>query len=155
MPNHCDQQVHIHGPRALVLEIYHRLNNAEPRFCDVIKPMPFEIYAEPSADSCPSWYNWSVENWGTKWDVADVQITDPIKIEDDKAYFTFNCWTAWGPPIPIWEKLHSLGVSVDADYQDEGDMFEGTWLNGSGKTWQPEYEEDENGDVVKILREDA
>ena len=95
MPNHCDQQVHIHGPRALVLEIYHRLNNSEPRFCDVIKPMPFEIYAEPSADS------------------------------------------------------------VDADYQDEGDMFEGTWLNGSGKTWQPEYEEDENGDVVKILREDA
>ena len=74
MPNHCDQQVHIHGP---------------------------------------------------------------------VAHFTFNCWTAWSPPIPVWEKLHSMGVSVDADYQDEGGMFEGTWLNGTGESWEPEYEQED------------
>ena len=32
MPNHCDQQVHIHGPVALVKEIYQHLTAAGAKF---------------------------------------------------------------------------------------------------------------------------
>ena len=153
MPNHCDQQVHIHGPVALVKEIYQHLTAAEPIFCEFIVPMPDNIFRGNLGDEerkkcleegIPNWYDWCLKNWDTKWDVADVQITDPIKIEfGGKAHFTFNCWTAWSPPIPVWAKLHSMGVSVDADYQDEGGMFEGTWLNGTGESWEPEYEQED------------
>jgi hypothetical protein len=36
-----------------------------------------------------------------------------------------------------------MGISVDADYQDEGMNFEGTYLNGEEKMWEPEIEEEE------------
>jgi hypothetical protein len=38
------------------------------------------------------WYNWSVENWSTKWDAAYTHFA----ITDDEAVVTFN--TAWSPP---------------------------------------------------------
>ena len=40
------------------------------------------------------WYNWSVENWGTKWDVSDCEIIDQ---SDYDVNYTFS--TAWSPPI--------------------------------------------------------
>lgn len=147
MPNHCYQQVYIYGDSGLVRLIYEGLtgngynpNNCghalNPQFCQLIIPMPFEMNVAPNAkfgsyDVAAS-YDWRVNNWGTKWDVCDVDITDKIKFdhEKDKAWFTFNCWTAWGPPIPVWQKLVSLGIHVDADYQDEGGMFEGEFVNG-------------------------
>jgi hypothetical protein len=36
-----------------------------------------------------------------------------------------------------------MGVEVQADYQDEGGMFEGEYLNGEDNTWEPEIEEEE------------
>ena len=46
----------------------------------------------------------------------------------------------------VWKRVSpigTMGVSVDADYQDEGGMFEGTWLNGTGESWEPEHEEED------------
>ena len=151
MPNHCYQQVEICGPRFLVRELYgHLTGKADPEFCQVIKPMPFEQWLAPKTKwqgyEVEGWYDWRVKNWGTKWDVVDVQITNPLTIHDDEdadpanmnASFSFNCWTAWAPPIPVWDKLVEMGLSGDADYQDEGMMFEGQYLNGEDRCWEPE-----------------
>ena len=151
MPNHCDQQVYIHGPQPLVDRIHQHLTCKRPEFCQVIVPMPFEHWGASEVvstgkglTSIPVWYDWRVDNWGTKWDVCDIEITSDIEFskDPDTAWFTFNCWTAWGPPIPVWQKLHDMGVSVDADYQDEGDMFMGQWLNGEDTCWVPEFKEE-------------
>jgi len=126
-----------------------------PQFCQLVCPMPFEQWLAPRTQwqgfDVEGWYDWRVENWGTKWDVAEVEITQPLTLHDDEdvdpasmnASFSFNCWTAWGPPIPVWDKLHSMGISVDADYQDEGGLFEGQYLNGVDESWTPEFEEEE------------
>lgn len=156
MPNHCYQQVHIYGPRAVVQDLYEHLNKAEPQFCQLIKPMPFEQWLAPrtrlqNGFEVAGWYDWRFENWGTKWDVVDVQFTNPLIVHDDEdvdvynrnASFSFNCWTAWAPPIPVWDVLVKMGLSVDADYQDEGMMFEGTYLNGEDKCWEPDLDEEE------------
>ena len=164
MPNHCDQQVHIYGPRFLVKELYDHLTKAEPQFCQIIKPMPFEQWLAPKTRSqngyeIAGWYDWRLNNWNTKWDVCDVQITQPLTLHDDEpdtddpcsllgattvnASFSFNCWTAWSPPVPVWDALVGMGISVDADYQDEGMMFEGTYLNGEDKCWEPELIDEE------------
>jgi hypothetical protein len=155
MPNHCYQGVHIHGPRFLVKELYDHLTKADPEFCQVVKPMPFEQWLAPKTQwqgfEVEGWYDWRVKNWGTKWDVVDVEITQPLTVHDDedvepfsmKASFSFSCWTAWAPPIPVWDKLYEMGISVDADYQDEGGLFEGEYLNGDDKCWEPEIEEEE------------
>jgi hypothetical protein len=131
------------------------LINETPQFCQLIKPMPFEQWLAPKAKwngyEVSGWYDWRLENWGTKWDVMEVAITQPLTLHDDEdaapesmnASFTFNCWTAWSPPIPVWDALVNMGISVDADYQDEMGNFEGTYLNGSNKTWEPEIEEED------------
>ena len=153
MPNHCYQQVEIYGPRFLVKELYDHLTKADPEFCQVVVPMPFEQWVAPktvlSGYAVEGWYEWRVTNWGTKWDVVDVEITNPLTLHDDEdeipssmnASFSFNCWTAWSPPIPVWDKLVEMGISVDADYHDEGMMFEGRYVNGEDKCWEPEIEE--------------
>ena len=151
MPNHCYQQVHIHGPRFLVKELYDAVSDkGNPQFCQLINPMPFEQWLSPKTKwgeyEVEGWYDWRLSNWGTKWDIVDVQITQPLTLHDDEdvlpesmnASFSFNCWTAWSPPIPVWDKLVEMGIHVDADYQDEGMNFEGTYLNGEDKCWGPD-----------------
>jgi hypothetical protein len=139
MPNHCYQSVYIKGPSALVRELYHNLEAG--RFCDAVLPVPFAESAGMDG------YDWRVEHWGTKWDVADVEIIDALEVSDEEgpeevAWFSFRCWTAWSPPVPVWDALQSHGIDVEADYQDEGMMFEGAYQYGKNESWVPEYEEE-------------
>ena len=147
MPNHCDQQVHLSGPHNLLLAIWEELTSNNPQLLQLIKPMPFEVYKDPQDTLTPSWYDWRVDNWGTKWDAADIDGVESSSdklpktitgIEEKNSWVSYNCWTAWGPPIPVWQAMHDLGIEVDADYQDEGGMFEGTWVNGVDDSWSPE-----------------
>ena len=138
MPNHCDQSVYIHGPLDMVRELYWALELKEPRFCDVILPIPFGKIMGMTG------YDWRVDNWGTKWEVQDVEIDDGGLEHSDEEYpipvswFSFKCWTAWAPPIPVWDKLHAMGIEVQADYTDEGGMFEGEYSHGEDSSWIPE-----------------
>ena len=42
------------------------------------------------------WYDWCIENWGTKWNACDCMWTADGGIE-------FN--TAWAPPSPVIQKI--------------------------------------------------
>jgi len=164
MPNHCEQQVTITGPRALISQIEDNLKCKEARFCDLIAPMPFEIWVgedvkitKPVNTTLPSWYEWRNENWGTKWDVCEVEMGDLRLIGDGTTKeIEFQCWTAWAPPIPVWDRLVDLGCKVEADYQDEGGMFEGTYRDGLDECWVPAdvYEEDEVMNLDKDVYEE-
>lgn len=41
-----------------------------------------------------NWYDWSIANWGTKWNLSDVTVHK----EDNELHYHFD--TAWSPPIP-------------------------------------------------------
>ena len=138
MPNHCYQTVYIKGPRAMVQELYFNLYGEEPRFCDVVVPMPLHEAGNS--------YEWCNANWETKWDVKDVEIMEELLMSDEEgpeqiAWFAFKCWTAWSPPIPVWDQLHALGIDVESDYEDEGGMFAGEYQYGEGDCWVPEAED--------------
>jgi len=156
MPNHCHQQVRIEGPNFLVRKLWDGLSGKDPQFCQLVVPMPFEQWISPKVKwrgfDVEGWYDWRCNNWGTKWDVVNVEIdeeftrekgADDIFDENAKSWFEFRCWTAWGPPVPVWDKLRELGVRVHATYQDEGGMFEGEYINGVDRSWEPEFEEEE------------
>jgi len=157
MPNHCYQQVTITGPRALISQIEDNLKCEESRFCDLIAPMPFDMWIAPDQGNVGAWYEWRNENWGTKWDVCAVEMGDLRLIGDGTTKeIEFQCWTAWAPPIPVWDRLVDLGCEVEADYQDEGGMFEGTYRDGLDECWVPAdvYEEDEVMNLDKDVYEE-
>ena len=47
-----------------------------------------------------NWYDWRVNNWGTKWNSYSCEIQEQ---EDDYVVYTFD--TAWGPPTGVIEAL--------------------------------------------------
>jgi hypothetical protein len=112
--------------------------------------MPLKTYLMPEIDETekygfeaktPAWYYWRLGFWGTKWDVCEVEMIHDLDKHENEAWFTFKCWTAWGPPIPIWKKLHNMGIKVRAYYEDEGMDFQGSFIDGVDKAWRPHIDE--------------
>lgn len=79
------------------------VNNVVDNFCQGIKN--YIKYGSAS------WYNWSIENWGTKWNSYSNEI------RDNKILFQ----TAWSCPLKIFIKLHELYPDLDFEfwYSDE------------------------------------
>ena len=62
---------------------------------------PFKRLVFKSTDRTDDrWYDWRVQNWDTKWDAYDVEVTD-----DDPEQFEVEFNTAWAPPEAICHKL--------------------------------------------------
>ena len=58
-----------------------------------------------------TWYDWAIENWGTKWEATGIGC--------DKNTIIFD--TAWSTPEPIFEKLSELlpDEYIEVKYADE------------------------------------
>lgn len=69
-------------------------------------------------------YDWSVENWGTKWDATVYDF----KMEPEHLYISFD--TAWSPPIQFYNQILALGFEVEAFYYEPGMEFAGYYLDG-------------------------
>ena len=148
MPNHCYQSVYLAGDPKEIDRLYEAVK--EQKFLNAVIPEPSNMFhgalGEDERKMCeaqgrPNWYDWRNDNWFTKWDICAAEICDEPTFEQDVKFFSFRCWTAWAPPIPVWEKLHEMGIEVNADYEDEGAMFEGEFENGQDSCWRP-VEED-------------
>ena len=63
------------------------------------------------------WYDWRVQNWDTKWDAYDVEVTDD---DPDCLEVQFN--TAWSPPEAICSALREQypDVSISWFYDEPG-----------------------------------
>lgn len=65
-----------------------------------------KIYADNIQKyGCTTWYDWCVNNWGTKWNACNTYINeceDCIEFE-----------TAWSAPIPIYQKMAEIHPDLD------------------------------------------
>jgi hypothetical protein len=89
------------------------------------KPMP------ESVDPESAWWDWRVQNWGTKWEIA----SDDGQIQRSPRSLRLGFDTAWSPPTGIYDKLVELGYGVDAFYFEGGCGFCGRYLDGSEETY--------------------
>ena len=71
-----------------------------------------------------NWYDYCVNEWGTKWDVTGQEINDI----PNGVILTFD--SAWAPPTGAYDKLLDLGFEVRAMYYEPGMGFCGVWDNG-------------------------
>jgi hypothetical protein len=81
----------------------------------------------------PTWYEWSIDNWGTKWD-PDVFLIN----REDATNANFGFDSAWSPPIEFYQKLEELGFIVEAYWYEPGMNFCGKWEDGAADDYQIE-----------------
>jgi len=63
------------------------------------------------------WYDWRLQNWDTKWDCYDVEVTD-----DDPSQLEVEFKTAWSPPEAICNELREQypDVTISWFYDEPG-----------------------------------
>ena len=128
MPNHTDNRVILsHADSKMIDDIYNVMNTEDTGLLNHITPMPKELEGTSGFDEngATGWYSWRLDNWGTKWDIYETHCT---RIDANTLSMTF--YTAWSPPIPVFDKLTDMGYEINARYLDEGWMYVGEYVDG-------------------------
>lgn len=116
MPNWCSNRAVISGPAPVIAKITDILNQED-------SPLLAWMVPEPRYEGDQDWYSWRVNNWGTKWDIADVYFEH--QPDEDRIEFSFS--TAWGPCVEAfltWAQQDGR-VQFSLDYWEPGMAFAG------------------------------
>lgn len=136
MPNWCDNTLEVSHKDPKMIE---RLKTAflAGRLCDEFIPVPEELKGSVAdgstneqlieATGYSSWYDFCVNEWGTKWDVGG----DDGYIESNGTSASMSFQSAWAPPTNLYPVLEDLGYSVRAMYYEPGCAFAGVYEDGS------------------------
>ena len=133
MPNWCSNNLILtHEDPAMIKRAADALERGE--FLSEFCPIPRELgdaIADGSVNPAlvekygySNWYDYCVNEWGTKWDVGEQGATDVH--DDGKMLHTFFD-SAWSPPVVAYEKLMELGFGVEAMYYEGGMGYAGTF----------------------------
>ena len=148
MPNNTDVRLYIsHDSDKRVDDMEWVFNTDEP--FNQILPMPDDILRDNltmeqrKASNGRNWYDWSIANWGTKWDAYEVRTQ---RIADNTLYVMLE--TAWSPPIPVFRKLEEMGFKIEATFLDEGHMYIGRYADGVEELF------DVDGEIPHSLRDE-
>jgi hypothetical protein len=118
MPNWCDNSMRVtHSDKSKVDELEKILQSEDKGIFQHLRPMP-----EAEQDN---WYEWNVNNWGTKWEASIVDWERP---DDNTIWVSFE--SAWSPPISLYEHMFSEGWEVEGLYHEGGMGFCGIWRDG-------------------------
>ena len=123
MPNHVENNLTFDGNEKDIKELMDCLViNGEPSV-DGFLPMPSELRDTTSPSRVENqvlinkyghdnWYDWAVENWGTKWGFYSGSVTS-----DNSVYFQ----TAWATPYKAIQQLSEKfpTVAIKVQYADE------------------------------------
>ena len=150
MPNWCNNTLEItHEDPAMMARVKQAF--ADGRLLDEFVPVPKSLHivagrvgddtdpkqialeaqekANLEAHGYTTWYDFCVNEWGTKWDVGGNDYNEPQEIPNGLV-MSFD--SAWSPPVAAMEKFQDLGFSVRLYYYEPGMCFAGIY--------------DENGD---------
>jgi len=151
MPNHITNKVTIKGKAKDVKIFMENIKSKEGSIdFNKIKPMPKDIFhwnlgsVERKIYGKNNWYDWSIDNWGTKWNAYE-SYDDCDKEELNKWEKFIECelffFTAWSAPIPIYNKIYkkyiiwmNLDIDIEVEFADE-DIWANYWTLYISKDW--------------------
>ena len=134
MPNHVTNRMSLSGKDEEIKKLITAIKNDEIGFGSVdfnkIIPMPDHIFRgnigneEKKKYGKNNWYDWSVENWGTKWNAYHAlgqTSEEPLPYvsaeEYQKAYGnTLEFQTAWSDVRQVMQKLSEKFPDVTIHY---------------------------------------
>ena len=142
MPNWCSNSITIQGSTETIKTLWDEAQAEDSGLLNAMKPMPKALEGttspspttgtpQPMVDGVDNWYQWCVNNWGTKWDV-DVEGLEFVDNEDGTSQITGWFDSAWGPPIEAYNAfLDDMdGCSIEATYHEPGMDFAGEYVDG-------------------------
>ena len=151
MPNWVQTNITITGSKDSIKKLLENVHGKETEdenetdfdFNKLI-PMPDNIYKgnigqkERELYGADNWYDWSIKNWGTKWNAWDVYYD----YGDKGATIAFQ--TAWDAPLPIYRELEKqypdLHFSIEYADEDLGNNC-GWYENGEWTRADEVYED--------------
>ena len=126
MPNWCSNRVIVAGSERELDRFEEYVSTKDARFSlEKIIPMPEDVYRGNLGDKErekygeKNWYDWSVQNWGTKWEIDPKSITRDATSWEVQYKFE----TAWGPPYKIHKHLVNEFPQLDVKWYHR-DEFE-------------------------------
>jgi hypothetical protein len=150
MPNWCNNYLVLEHEDPVMIERAKKAF-ADGRLLDEFVPVPKDLHivagrvgADDNAEQIKleedtarniathgyaNWYDYCVNEWGTKWDVGGE---GDQASQDSPTDIRMNFDSAWAPPIAAMEKFQDLGFKVKLIYWESGMCFCGIY--------------DENGD---------
>ena len=157
MPNWCDNQLSITGPNSVIDKIEKIVKADDTHentgLLHFFHPMPKELEGttspsssakkpQPMIDGFDCWYDWRVENWGTKWELCEFYGVDRqyhSEQSEGESTISFGFSSAWAPPINAYEKFleNNSDCSVRAFYYEGGCDFMGEWNDGVDDCYAP------------------
>lgn len=144
MPNYCYNSLYLKHEDPLMIERIKQAAKKETLFNEFI-PVPEDLlntvsgYLGNTVEQAalvekqqaniqkygyPTWYEFCISNWGTKWDCGTVEINEV----GDRTHLSFE--TAWVPPVGFYGKLVELGFTVVGYYYEPGCSFCGMFDDG-------------------------
>ena len=134
MPNWCSNSIEIQGTKEQINKFVSFLDEKNGKdWFDFFAPTPVELKED-------GWYEWNVSNWGCKWN-CDAQDWSR---DGNTISFWFD--SPWGPPVELYYKIEQAGLTVKAEYMEEGMRFVGEFVDGSDETY--EYQDVEDLDNI-------
>jgi hypothetical protein len=133
MPNYCNNNLKVSGSLKDITDFYENNmidNDAEQRqtsknltFGYVVPEPKFDNKEDEEKYKKAGWYEWRIENWGTKWDA----ITDYVDYKPENSELNISFETAWTPPIKWLEKaqIRYPKLKFYLSYYEDGLMFKG------------------------------
>ena len=166
MPNWCNNTITLTGPKAKITKIYKKAKEDNALLQQLYpmpealegttSPAPKEGKVQPLVDGHDNWYDWRVENWGTKWDVD----MDGLELSDDGTTITGWFDSAWAPPIHAYEYFLTANedCSISSLYYEGGMDFAGKWEDFADMTVTPgdftaDEMEDPNSGLIYDINE--
>ena len=130
MPNWCDNSLTIsHDDKLKIDELEAALLKENPEIFQFLRPRP--------KDQDENWYDWNIENWGTKW---DVNLDFVERVSENTIVLGFN--TAWSPPIELYDYLTEQGWRINAMYSEGGVGFVGRYEDGVDDCYEYSFDEE-------------
>ncbi len=147
MPNWCNNYAEIHGPKATIKALHDAIIN-EGKFFGHMRPEPNyeEVDVYPTfpgikgnndpVEKSQSWWDWRVQNWGTKWELGDEMksIFTYEEVNDEYAKLSGVFDTAWSPACDAFQYFadNNEGVQATVYYYEPGMGFCGVYDTDGG-----------------------
>jgi hypothetical protein len=125
MPNHCSNHTYVFGSEDSLRYFSHaiKLGKEDMSIANIV-PRPNGSMEDGS------WYQWSIDNWGTKW--GDYNHRKAIDI-DGGLLIRYD--TAWGPlGVNFWKRVSEnfCGLHFITTFEEGGMQFAGAIIAHNG-----------------------